>query len=87
MSFAAPRYRSSLTRRVLGALMAFCLATAPMLSMASDLHELSHGVEHLQRNMPLPIPTMRRNREGFSPFYMACIAAAIASAFFPTSFH
>jgi hypothetical protein len=42
------RHRSSTSRRVLGALVAFCLLTAPLVSTAVEMHELSHGAQHLQ---------------------------------------
>jgi hypothetical protein len=42
------RHRSSASRRALGALVAFCLLVAPLVSTAMEMHELSHGAQHLQ---------------------------------------
>ena len=38
---------------MLGVLVAFCMATAPTLSAAIDLHELSHGAQHLEQGHAL----------------------------------
>ena len=48
MPFATLQHKSSLTRRTLGILVALCLLVTPVISMATDLHELSHGAQHLQ---------------------------------------
>jgi len=49
---------------MLGVMIAFCLATAPMLSMASDLHELSHGIEHLQQEHAIADPDHDEEQDG-----------------------
>ena len=49
---------------MLGVLVAFCLATAPMLSLAGDLHELSHGVEHLQQGHAIADPDHDEEQDG-----------------------
>jgi hypothetical protein len=44
---------SRLSRQLLGVLVAFCMATTPTLSAAIDLHELSHGAQHLEQGHAL----------------------------------
>jgi hypothetical protein len=64
MLYAATRQRSSLARRALGVLVVACLLVAPAMSMAMDLHELSHGVQHLQAGHEVADPDHGEDQDG-----------------------